>query len=86
MIAVDDSGGDNVWIVRVCTADGDGFALEIDIPVAISGVCAGIDHDGIAMIRIVDCRLDVTEIRWSIIIDVDDLSAGCYGRTHNQNK
>jgi hypothetical protein len=35
--------GDNAWIVWVCTANGDCFAFEIDISVAIACICSGIE-------------------------------------------
>lgn len=70
-IAVDDSCSDYVRVVRGNTSDRDGFAEEVNIVVAFAGICAGEDDDNIAIIGIVDCCLDIVEIRRAVIIDGD---------------
>jgi hypothetical protein len=47
------------------------LAPEIDVPIAGAGICAGINHNGIAVVGIVYCCLDVIEIGWGIVIDGD---------------
>ena len=42
------------FIWAIFTLQGDGFAFEIDIAVACSGICTGTDHDDIAIIGIID--------------------------------
>jgi hypothetical protein len=73
-IAVNDRGGDDVGVVWVNASDCDGLAEEVDVSISGASVRAGLDFDNIAVIRIVNCRLNVIEIRRPIVIDIDDVS------------
>ena len=70
-VTIDYCCGHNVGVIRVDTADGDGFTKKIDVAVAIAGICARLDFDNIAVSGIVDSCLNVIEIRLPIVIDGD---------------
>jgi hypothetical protein len=70
-IAVDNSGGDNIWVVRIFASDGDSPAIKVDIAIAVTGIFIWADHDDIAIDGGINCGLDVIEISVAIVIDVD---------------
>ena len=70
-LAANDSRSNDNRIICINAPDSDGLAEKVDVPVAIAGVCSGLDFDNIAVIGIVDCRLDVVEICGVIVINSD---------------
>jgi len=60
-------------------ADGDGLAQKLDIPIAVTGVGAVGDDYLITIVGVVDCRLDVVEIRWAVVINRDYSTLAGYG-------
>lgn len=50
--------GDNVWVIWVNTTDGYGFAIIINISIAIASICAWQNFDNITVIGIVNSRLN----------------------------
>jgi hypothetical protein len=64
---------DNAVLRAVFTTDGDHFSFEVNIAVTIAGIGAIPNNNNIPLVRIVNRRLDVVEIRLPIVIDVDYL-------------
>jgi hypothetical protein len=82
--AVDDSRGDDAWIVWVSASDSDGFAKKLNIAVAIARVCTGKDNYYIAIIGIINRGLNIVKIRRPIIINRNySPRAGTYPRQKN---
>jgi hypothetical protein len=79
--------GDNIRVIWVNTADGDRFALKVNITIAKAGVYAGLDFNYIAIVGIVNGCLDVVKIRRGIVIDGDcpRLTGNCQKQT-SKNK
>jgi hypothetical protein len=63
--------GDNIRVIWVNTADGDRFALKVNITIAKAGVSTRLNLDCVAIVSIVYSCLDVIKIRWAIVIDRD---------------
>jgi hypothetical protein len=72
-LAVDHACCDYIRVVRVSASNGDGLAEEVNIAVALAGVCSGKDNHYVAVVGIVDCGLDIVEIRKPIVINGDHL-------------
>jgi hypothetical protein len=53
-----DGRGDTGRIIRICAADGNGLALEVNIAVAFTSIPPGPDDDGIPVHRRIERRLD----------------------------
>jgi len=70
-VAIDDRIVDDVRVVWVCAADGDGLALKVDITIALAGISTWLDFDNITIVRIIYCCLDVVEICGAIIVNGD---------------
>ena len=70
-ITVDDCGGNYVGVIWISATDGDGPAVKVNIPIAISGICTVSNKNRVAMNGIVDSRLNVVEIRGFIVIYSD---------------
>jgi hypothetical protein len=57
-VTVDYCRRDNARVCRVGAADGNRLAIEIDIPVAGAGVCTRRNDYDVAVVTIIDSRLD----------------------------
>jgi hypothetical protein len=78
--AEDERSGDDVGVVGLSRADGDSLAFEVDVSISGPGVCSGLDFDGVAVVGIIDCGLDVAEIGGVIVVNGDysgHAGAGC---------
>ncbi len=49
------------------------FAFEVDIAVAVASVSSGGNYYSIAVICIINCRLNRAEISRAVVIDIDDI-------------
>jgi hypothetical protein len=70
-IAVDYCSSDYIGVIWVCASDGDGLAEKVNVSVTRTGVSSGLNFNNIATICIIDCRLDIIEIRRAIVINGD---------------
>jgi hypothetical protein len=70
-VAVDDSPGDNAWVVWVYAANSDGLAEKVNVTVAGAGICTGQDNYYVAIVGIINRGLDIVKIRRAVIVDGD---------------
>jgi hypothetical protein len=82
MLAVDNRRRHDVWVVGVCAAHGEAFALEGDVAIAIAGVGAIGDNYFVTVIGIVNRGLNIVEICRTVVVDSDSSRL----RANNKNQ
>ena len=84
---VNNCSGNYIWVIWVCAADGDRFALKVNITIAKASVSTRLDVDCVAIVRIVNRRLNRAKICRGIVIDGDcpRLTGNCQKQT-SKNK
>ena len=70
-VTIYDRSCHNIGVIGVCAADRDSSAAKVHISIAIAGVSAGFNLYDVAVIGIVNCRLDIIKIRRAIVINGD---------------
>jgi hypothetical protein len=70
-VAVDDGRGDNVGVVGVGAADGYALSEKVNVSVARSRVCAGLNFHNVTVIGMVNRCLYVVKIGGTVIVNGD---------------